>query len=203
MPNWKPARPSHPDLSRTLLAWLRLGGSLSAHLAHRFGTLRVARAQQGRGVLRPDERHHFPGLQGHCAHIRDVVLSCDGRPLVMAHSATARASIRGPWRGLLGLGSRPLAELLFHDRKVQRLPLQSCRVHTRSRLGRQWAQQWQERTGQPTWQSPRCSQLWVRRSVFLRHGHPLLVTEIFDAHLAKFAPSTHGKPQARRPFCKR
>jgi chorismate--pyruvate lyase len=197
MPHWTPRFLSNPRLSRALFAWLGVGGSLSAHLARAFGALTVAKSYQGRGRLRADEMAQFPRVRGHAVHVRDVVLHCDGQPVVMAHSVTAQHSLRGPWRGLLGLGSRPLAELLFHDRRVKRLPLQMSRVSVRSALGRRWERQWRERTGQSNWAAPGCAQLWARRSVFLRHGHPLLVTEIFDARVAKFAPSTHGKPQAQ------
>jgi chorismate--pyruvate lyase len=212
MHTWKPItayRPAFVGLSRQLFDWLRVGGSLSAHLRRSLGGLEVQRCFQGKTWRQADDGAFF----GRITHVegprcprqrlfaRDVVLRCQGAPVVMAHSIAPIASLRGSWRGLLGLGSRPLAELLFSDRRVKRLPMQIAKLSTRSPLGRKWAAQWKERTGLSAWQAPERTHLWARRSAFVRHGQRLWVTEIFDPSMAATAligARTHGKPRANR-----
>ncbi|MDH5263692.1 MAG: chorismate lyase, partial [Betaproteobacteria bacterium] len=73
------------------------------------------------------------------------------------------------WRGLRGLGSRPLAEALFTDPLVARGPLEFVRIDARHPLGRRVRQVF----------GRDFPVLWARRSRFVKHGRPLLVTEVF------------------------
>ena len=74
-----------------------------------------------------------------------------------------RASLRGVWRELGELGARPLGAVLFADNRVARLPLAFCKLPRLHPISR--------RVGQ--------SGLWARRSIFLRAGRRILVTETF------------------------
>jgi chorismate--pyruvate lyase len=103
------------------------------------------------------------------ALVREVVLHAGGRPVVLAHSIAAWRDLSGTWRGLRGLGSRPLAEALFTDPLVSRGPLEFVRIDSRHPLGRRARQVFGR--GLPV--------LWARRSRFLKRGRPLLVTEVF------------------------
>jgi chorismate--pyruvate lyase len=200
---FKPAQRSHlgaHKLKPPLRAWLDLPGSLSAHLRRCVGPLQVQRVSQGRGRLRRDEVACLGLAQGiQRGFFRQVILRCQAQPVVMAQTVGPMRAPLGAWRGLRGLGSRPLAELLFADRRVQRQPLQVARVSTRSALGRQWARLWQQHTQSLTWQPSTCADLWARRSVFWRLGMPLLVTEVFDASLSAHPPGcTARKPRSPR-----
>ena len=165
--------------SARLAAWLQATGSLTQHLRCHIGPVTVRRLNQGRGIARADEAAALglPALPGQRVHVREVLLSCDDQPLVMARSVCESRHLRGPWRALKGLGSRPLAELLFHDREVRRLPLSSTTFAPHSRLGRVQAEQWTQATGM-AWPA---AGFWQRRSIFVRRGAALLVAELFSA----------------------
>jgi chorismate lyase len=90
-------------------------------------------------------------------------------PLIFAHSVAAHHDLRGAWRGLSRLGQRPLAEMLFNDPNVTRLPMEYKKIDARHALYR--------RAKQVVAIDARS--LWARRSVFWKRGRPLLVTEVF------------------------
>ena len=155
-----------------LRAWLRAEGSLTARL-RRFGTVQVLLQRHGAMALWPMEQ---ADLQQRCGYVREVVLLLNGRPAVWARSATSLRAIQGPWRAMQGLGTRPLAELLFAQRPLQREPLQlhplpmGGRMH--SHIRRQWRQLEQA--------EPADMPHWARSSVFWHKGHALRVMEAFS-----------------------
>jgi chorismate--pyruvate lyase len=160
--------PSDPRLR----AWLLAEGSLTARL-RRFGPVQVLVQRQSAMALWPLEQ---ADLQQQCAYVREVVLLLNGKPAVWARSATSLAAIQGPWRAMQGLGTRPLAELLFANRSVQRAPLQAHHLPRsglmQSHMRRQWLQL--EQTG------PADLPHWARSSVFWHKGHALRVMEAFS-----------------------
>ena len=81
------------------------------------GTVTLEVTRQGRQVLWPQEREALGASEG---HVREVVLLIDGRPAVWARSVTPLSAVKGPWQAMKGLGTRPLAELLFAHRRVHR-----------------------------------------------------------------------------------
>jgi chorismate--pyruvate lyase len=111
------------------------------------------------------------------AYVREVVLRVDGLPVVFARSLTAYPDSLGAWRSLRGLGSRPLADVLFLRQGIARSPLQFTSIKPAAALRRQIARQWMAATGQSL--LPRS--LPARRSVFRHAGAPLLVMEVFAA----------------------
>lgn len=156
-----------PSLQR----WLQAKGSLTARL-RRLGSVQVQVQQQGAMALWPLEQAELGLL---CGYVREVLLLLDGRPAVWARSATSLAAAQGPWRALQGLGTRPLAELLFAQRPVQRAALQ---VHHLPRCGRMHShirRQWQQL--EPA--GPDVLPHWARSSVFWHQGHGLRVMEAF------------------------
>jgi chorismate--pyruvate lyase len=171
----------HPDqrraprpISPRLQAWLTAPGSLTARLrAH--GVVEVKVQRQGSQRLWPQERRALACRSG---HVREVVLLLDGVPVVWARSATSHQGLHGAWKALTGLGTRPLAELLFQRRHVCREPLLIHRLagHGRAdcRLRKTWSQ---------------AHPHWARSSVFWHRGQALQVMESFapwvvqlDAH---------------------
>lgn len=146
--------------------WLRAPGSLTARL-RTLGDVRVQVHFQGSQRLWPAERQALRDVAG---HVREVTLLLDGRPVVWARSVTRHRALKGPWKALKGLGSRPLAELLFSDAKVRRGPLCTQRWRPASEGPRQVRRHW-----------PDCRTLprWSRHSLFTHHGQPLRVMEAF------------------------
>ena len=155
--------------------WVGAGGSLSAHLAGAGLKFSVQVLKQGRQKLYRDEARAL-GLSGSAAgYVREVVLRVDGVAVVFARSVTPHACSLGPWRAVRGLGTRPLADILFKHLGITRTPLEFTRLHTASALRTQVAKAWQGATGKPV----ACRALPARRSVFTRRGAPLLVMEVF------------------------
>ncbi len=159
--------PTQPGMRR----WLQAPGSLTARL-RRHGQVTVRVIRQGQARLWPHEQ----GALGMChGHVREVLLLIDGRPAVWARSVAALRSVKGPWRAIKGLGSRPLAELLFERRHVLRTPLVGARLHRHSPQWGELCQAWAQTPGAGGDAPPQ----WARHSVFERHGQPLQVLEAF------------------------
>ena len=180
MPAWGSRLPACPALR----AWLTLPGSLSAELARVFGPLAVQRRHQGQGRLRRDEAAALGLPAGRRVHVREVALVCGGATLVRARTVVARDAVKGAWRALKGLGSRPLAELLFHDHRVQRGAPVYAPIAL-ERPGRRLADPWQ-RDAAPGWHGPR---VWARRALYRRRGSRLLLTEVFAPEVAQRRPA--------------
>ncbi len=160
-----------------LRRWLQASGSLSARLAATGETFNVQVLTQGRQPLTPDESRAL-GLGGRrMGYAREVLLRVDGRALVFARSVTAHADSLGAWRAVRGLGSRPLADVLFRRSGILRAPLAYAQVQRQSRLQRHVASSWLAATGTAL-DHPA---LPARRSVFTRQGAALLVMEVFAA----------------------
>ena len=174
----------------SLRAWLRAPGSLSARLA-RHGRFEVQLLRQCTAKLRAPERRQLGAPRHGCTLVREVVLRVDGQPLVWARSSLHQCTLAGPWKALKGLGRRPLAELLYQDRRAQRSTLQPKRLSRCGPTRRHMQQQWQQATGHAA--PP--DMLWSRHSVFKRKGALLRIMELFHPAAAELAPY----PGTRRP----
>ncbi len=167
-----------------MLRWLKGTGSLTGRL-RQLGRVEVKVQYQGTRRLWPAERAAIGQVSG---HVREIILQVDGQPLVWARSVTSLTAMRGPWRALRGLGTRPLAELLFSHARVSRgqLHLHRWRPHgpEQGRADRQWRNA-QPKLAAPKTQSPR----WARVSVFRHQGQALRVMESFSPQVrAHFTP---------------
>jgi chorismate--pyruvate lyase len=166
MKRWTRLAPPHTDPWRPWLAWR---GSLTWRITARARDFRVQVIRQGLHIPNEDEYRQLGQPTHRRALVREVVLHAGGGPVVLAHSIAAWRDLSGVWRGLRGLGSRPLAEALFTDPLVSRQPLEFVRIDSRHPLGRRARQVF----------GRDFPALWARRSRFLKHGRPLLVTEVF------------------------
>jgi len=159
-------------MNPTLRAWLQADGSLTARLRC-LGHVEVVVLRQGSQSLWRQEQ---VDLNCHSGHVREVALLVNGIPSVWARSTTSHAALQGPWKALANLGNRPLAELLFQVRHIERDPLQTHYLKRHGMAERQLRDSWAELHGaMSAIQLPR----WGRSSVFWRHGQPLRVFEAF------------------------
>ena len=167
---WHCAPPSHGDAHfGKLHPWLTSRGSLTSRLTAKVERFNLVRLIHHAQVPNVDERRELGLRDREFAIVREVLLRDGDTPLVFAHSLVARSDLRGVWRGLSRLGSRPLAEMLFLDAAVTRLPMEYKKIDRRHPLYRR-AQD----------VAPfAAASVWARRSVFLKSGRPLLVTEVF------------------------
>jgi chorismate--pyruvate lyase len=177
----------------SLRAWLRAPGSLSQRLA-RHGRFEVQVLRQTTAKLRAPERRQLGQPRRGCTLVREVLLRVDGQPLVWARSSLHKSGLAGPWKALKGLGTKPLATLLYADPRVSRSLLQPRRLAVRGATRRQMERQWQQATGAA---APR-AMLWSRHSVFRRQGSLLRVMELFHPEVALLAPYDDGRRPALR-----
>ena len=170
---WHAFTPSRGGVRR----WLQASGSLSARLAATGQNFSVQVLSQGRQPLTADESRALC-LGGHReGYAREVVLRVDGHAMVFARSVTAHAASVGAWRSVRGLGSRPLADVLFKRSGIARATLAYSELKRQSPLQCHVAKSWNAATGS----GPDHPGLPARRSVFTRHGAALLVMEVFAA----------------------
>lgn len=165
----------HPpaQLSITQKQWLTRHGALTDGLRS-LGHLKLV-------VL--DERSQKPAIDealclqlppNQAAWIREVVMSIDGIPCVVARSLTDKQSSTGVWRGIRQLGTRPLADMLYNDAKVRRSSFCFTKVRRTQGLA-QTLSNWHN--------AGLCHQyrpeLLARRSLFICQVKRLLVSECF------------------------
>lgn len=105
--------------------------------------------------------------------VREVRLLCGDQAWVFARTLIPAATLRGRGRGLQQLGERPLGEVLFNSRLVQRSAVEVAKISARQHL-------YQRAVAA---ELTRPTQLWARRSRFYLNQQPLLVCEIFLPHL--------------------
>jgi len=160
-------RPAHSAAKSR--AWLIDRGSLTARIQARCPAFKVKVVFQGRARIDRDERFLQRGGRRTFALVREVYLLCRRTPVVFAHSVIDPRSLRGTWRELIGLGSRPLGAALFADPRVRRYPLRQKKLGRHHELYRRACA---ALTARPPF-------LWARRSLFMLHKSPILVTEVF------------------------
>ena len=161
---------AHPhSLPRPLRTWLTDHGSLTQRLKSRCVSFRVMPLSGGIARANADEYPLLGMPAGTRAYVREVLLLCNGVPVVFAHSVLPLGGLRGGWNGITRLGSRSLGEALFGDPRIERRPLAFRSVRRDHPLYRAAVAHF----------PVTASSLWGRRSVFCLSGHPLLVTEVF------------------------
>jgi chorismate--pyruvate lyase len=169
----KPDRRTHlPGLAESALlrSLLRERGSLTRRLVALSGGRFAVRVDRSQWAMPTIIEARAIGVRVHeLALIREVTLLCDGEPAVYARSVIPRDALRGRYRGLARLGSRPLGELLFTDHRVRRGRTRCFIV----------------RDGDPLFDNARRraessrATFWGRATLFYIDREPLLVTEVF------------------------
>jgi chorismate--pyruvate lyase len=164
-PGWCVTLP--PSLSCQQKYWLFRPGALTAGL-RQLGTVRLRVLAEYVEGISTDEALAVGVGQRTPAWVREVVISVNGLNCIVARSLTLLPASHGAWQSMRRLMGRPLADILYQDRNVQRSAF-VCRRLRRSLPLYHVA-------------SAYCVQpnaLWARRSVFWRHRQPLLVAECF------------------------
>ena len=163
-------RPQAPPVAA---AWLAEPGLLTERLRACCG------GQPGLSVIAEAEAplaaHDAAVLQatGNAAFVREIELTCDGRPWVFAQTLIPRATLaRQGW--LSSLGRAALGERLASVPGIERGPLEFARLAAGDPL---FHRALRERSDPPP-------SLWARRSWYAIAGDRLLVQEVFlpEAH---------------------
>ena len=158
------------QLTHAQRKWLVRTGSLTAHLG-RLGQVRVEVLSQKIEDITWDEACYLGLTKRQPVWARDVLLLLDDCPVVFAHSLCALRHSHGPWKDIRQLKARPLAELLYNNRAIERTPLVSRMLKPGDGLYTRIHQALPLLSGS--------SYLPARRSVFLTQHAPLLVMECF------------------------
>jgi chorismate--pyruvate lyase len=167
---------SAPPLLRP---WLLEPGSLTARLQNHCERFEVRLLRQSHGVCQPDQAGVIGLARAARVREREVLLCCDGEPVVYAHTVAALACA-ADWPFFHRLGQRSLGTALFSDPLIARGRLHHARLHARHALTRRAA------AAAPACRDERL--LHARRCLYRRHRGLLLVTELFLPTLARLAP---------------
>lgn len=172
---WRAYTPGRGRATDGLLReWLLEPSSLTARLrAICPGGFAVKLLNQGYAPIRVNERRSLGIAIGRQAFVREVLLTCRGVPWVFARTVIPRSVAQCELRSLTRLGTRPLGEVLFASRDLVRKNLQFSRIIERS-------------VDENAPSDNNMSSTWGRRSIFLRAGQPLLVSEVFLPAFAHF-----------------
>ena len=163
-----------PIATPTQARWLTAPGALTARL-RKLGPVTVRVTHEASEGATQDEADAL-GLHTRApVWVREVVLLVEGHPCVAARSVTPLADSHAVWQAIRRLRSRPLADLLYHDRTIQRSSFASAilqpaiPLHCVAQLA--WATSAARDALRP--------RFLARRSIFVRAGRPLLVAEAF------------------------
>ena len=153
--------PGAPDAR--LASWLQEPDSLTARCQRASGQFRIRLLRAG--LMQPIAGET---TRQQLVHGREVLLECDGVPVIFAHSVLSTVTNGRLTRWLAGLGSRSLGSLLFSFPGFKRGELEFRRLDARHplyRLAAPWAASERE--------------LWARRSEHRLGRQVLCVTEVF------------------------
>ena len=149
-------------------SWIFEAGSITQRLRNYYGPgvrVQVLKNDWHRPFI--SESHLLKSPHAKYSLIREVLLSVDNTPLVLARTIIPERTIKSAQHNLSHLGSRPLGEVIFSYPKLERLALEIS--HTSKQA---WKAEIQKATHIQ-------QDLWGRRTVYAIHHHPLLVSEFF------------------------
>lgn len=151
--------------------WLSAGGSLTARLIAHSSRFRVQRLHQHSALCLADETHAIGLSQRARVWEREVLLRCDGKPVVFAHTVVPLCATASDWPLFNALGERSLGTTLFHDPRVARGELEFARLKPGHPLYR--------RAIAALGGEAAPGVLYARRCLYRRRRGTLLVTEVF------------------------
>ena len=166
------ARAQATGAPAAMQAWLASPGSLTARLIAHSDAFRVQRLHQRSAMCLADEAAIIGLPAPQRVWEREVLLRCDGKPVVFAHTVVPISNTASDWPLFSALGEKSLGSTLFYDPRVVRGSLEFARI----------------RAGHPLMQRARAALggdldaaavLYARRCLYRRRQGLLLVTEVF------------------------
>lgn len=151
--------------------WLADTASLTLKLTARSKEFRVRCLRQEHGACMADEIEAVGLPRRLCVQEREVLLLCDERPMVYAHTIVPLSATTSDWPFFGTLGERSLGTTLFGDPRVTRGAMQFAKLRAAHPLARRAS----EATGGQVFLAP----LFARRCLYRRKNGVLLVTELF------------------------
>jgi chorismate--pyruvate lyase len=168
----------HPDgvgAGAAMRDWLTTPGSLTARLIAHSRQFRVQKLRQAGNLCLADEAGAIGLARPGRVWEREVLLRCDGAPVVYAHTVVPLDASANDWPLFSALGERSLGTTLFYDPLVKRGRLEFARIRPgHPLLARVQAALAHEGLGlRPD------TVHYARRCVYRRRQGLLLVTEVF------------------------
>ena len=171
-----------------LRGWLTDTMSLTMKLMQHSSRFRVSKLKQGRGFCLADEWAAVELPRRTHVQEREVLLMCNERPVVYAHTVVPLDATTSDWPFFGRLGERSLGTTLFGDPRVQRGQLQYARLHAQHPLARRaLASVGSAAVGFP---------LFARRCLYKRRNGFLLVTELFLPSVLELVKAPHAESDA-------
>ena len=156
-------------------AWLASKGSLTARLVAHSANFRVRRLHQKAALCTREEAASIGLPRRERVWEREVLLCCDGVPVVFGHTVVPMSATASDWPLFSALGERSLGTTLFYDPLVTRGPLEFARLQgSHPLLARVRAA-----LGERAQQEMNGHVFHARRCVYRRHQGLLMVTEVF------------------------
>jgi chorismate--pyruvate lyase len=161
--------------------WLSTPGSLTARLVAHSRQFRVQKLRQAPNLCLADEAAAIGLARPQRVWEREVLLRCDGRPVVYGHTVVPMSASANDWPLFSALGERSLGTTLFYDPLVQRGQLEFARIRPgHPLLTRVLAAHKGDGVRDDT-------TYFARRCVYRRRQGLLLVTEVFLPAVLKLA----------------
>jgi chorismate--pyruvate lyase len=160
--------------------WLRAPGSLTGRLREHCLGFNVRLLRQGAAVCLADQAAALQLARPTRVIEREVLLVCDGLPVVYAQTVLPAGRSRADWPFFKALGSRSLGSALFGDPAIARGALQHARLSARHPLA--------QRALAALPAGERAAMLHARRCLYRRRRGLLLVTELFLPAIAQLMP---------------
>ena len=154
--------------------WLASSGSLTARLIAHSRSFRVQKLRQAGATCLADEATLIGLPRARRVWEREVLLRCDGRPVVYGHTVVPLEASASDWPLFSALGERSLGSTLFYDPRVARGRLEFARIrpgHPLHARGSQAALGGERGVAGRTY--------FARRCLYRRRRGLLLVTEVF------------------------
>lgn len=172
--------------SAPMRAWLTAGGSLTARLSAHSQAFRVQRLHQRTAICLHDEARAIGMQRPGRVWEREVLLRCDGAPVVFAHTVVPMSATAADWPLFNALGERSLGTTLFYDPRVVRGELEFARIRAGHPLMRRAC---------AALGTDGATELYARRCLYRRHRGTLLVTEVFLPPVLELRACTHNNTQ--------
>jgi chorismate--pyruvate lyase len=156
--------------------WLTMKGSLTARLIAGSEAFRVRRLHQKGALCSLEEAGPIGLPRRERVWEREVLLCCDGKPVVFGHTVVPMSATARDWPLFSTLGERSLGTTLFYDPKVVRGPLEFARL----RAGHPLLARLRAVLGDGAGSTGLDGHVFhARRCVYRRHQGLLMVTEVF------------------------
>jgi chorismate lyase len=182
----------------TMRDWLTTKGSLTARLIGASAAFRVKRLHQKSALCSLEEASRIGLPRRERVWEREVLLVCDGRPVVFGHTVVPMSATASDWPLFSALGERSLGSTLFYDPKVVRGPLEYARLRAghplvervRAALRETLGDELGDELGKAADNELDGQIFHARRCVYRRRQGLLMVTEVFLPAVRDLAGAT-------------